>query len=619
MPLRLFVARGNNQGQTFIAVQPLVLIGRDTDCDVVLSDAGVSSKHVRIAERDGRYFAADLQSSNGTLLNGAPLLAADREISSGDALGIGTAVVQLTVLDVPDLSSKKRLVPSGVPVASRSETYDGLPRAGDDEATLPIGKPLPNDGPIDRKKYESDPERTVPLAPVKLELSVPPPPLPAPPATLSHAHALPTQQAQALFPVPERERDTAVQAPLEPADPRDKPTAQVPSLPPSAEPMTTVDLPLAPSAEGEPTRAERAPAGLVPAGEVLRRAPDPSEIATRLAQGAARGPLEEPSGAAPRPEAPTGESAAERARRRRQVGATLGGQLRWYWGELDPRVRLGIMGFLFTAAALTGFGLWRVFRPEPGRALPEEPTVLTPRPIAFSFGYGDADYEHVDFKELKFEVKAATPAAVMVHYRAQEIGHEEVSVSVNGHEAGFVAADVGTPERELETLLSQFDLQRDATNVVLFDNVKNPPGRERWQVSHLWMELIPVPEATPEQALAAAREAQARAQLLEKQRAAGDDTLFKLWRTYRQGWIALLALREEDRTWLFKDLKRRAEAARAELDVQCGTLMLEAKKQIELKNPEGAKELLEGVSRWFPTRDHPCPALAEEKLREYDL
>ena len=29
--------------------------------------------------------------------------------------------------------------------------------------------------------------------------------------------------------------------------------------------------------------------------------------------------------------------------------------------------------------------------------------------------------------------------------------------------------------------------------------------------------------------------------------------------------------------------------------------------------------LLEGVSRFFPTRDHPCPAIAEQKLREYDL
>ncbi len=640
MPLRLFIARGNAQGQSFIAVQSTVFIGRDPGCDVVLSDTGVSGRHVRIVEREGRYFAEDLTSANGTLLNGAPL-PAQQELSDGDALGIGAAVVQLSILDAPDLSIRKKLVPQGVSV-SKQQTGERAPvRADGDGPTVPVGRPL----------RESDTEKTAPMGRPLEGLELPPPPLPPPPATLSHPNAMPTQQAKALFPWPsEGERETkpapaepkpvettephgrpVVLVPLEPRqpapaapddalaqtaiDPREKATMVVPPLPAAAEPMTALDASVVEPPAGEPTRSDR-PANpgavLVSAAAVLKQAPDPANVETRIAPSAVV-PANEPA-------RPVGESAADRARKRRHASSTLGGQLAWYWSELTPRARI-VIGVLVIAVAFgTGFGVWTVYRPPPGRALPDEPAVLSSRPIEYSFGYGDGvDYEHVDFKELRFEVKAATTAAVMVHYRAQDVGHEEVSISVNGREAGFAPADLGMPDRDLETLLSQFSLVRDGPNVLVFDNVKNPPGKEPWRISNLWMELIPVPDVTPEQAMAAAKEAHARAELLEKQRAAGDDTLFKLWRTYRQGWIAMLALKEEQRGWLFAELKRRADAARVELDVQCGTLMLEAKKQIELKNPEGAKEMLEGVWRWFPTRDHPCPALAEEKLREYDL
>lgn len=662
MAFRLFIARGNSQGQQFIAVQPMVFIGRDPGCDVVLSDAGVSLKHVRITERDGRYYVEDLKSSNGTLLNGQALLA-EAELSNGDSLGVGTAVVQVSVLEVPDATARKRAVPSGVPISSKRETGDYPPvpsqrsGPGDDEATLPAGRPLPREElaklPIDRAKYEADTDKTSPLAPVmadpgmfpKIELPDPRPSLPHPSKAL--AQNAPTQQAKALFPVdsatagtarelakvPERERDTGAASSVErsAALSHELATAMAPSLPAAAEPMTAIDAAVVgdPNAAGLSTRIERVPpplpdghlpSVLVPASELLRRTPDAANIETRVREPTVIDESTDPSGQA-RPQLPGAErSAADRARRKREAFATLGGQLGWYWYELSFRTRtlIGAVGGGLVLAVL--ISLWLVFRPPPGPELPPEPATLTARPIPYAFGYGDGvDYEHIDFKELRFDVKSPTAAAVMVHYRAEGIGHEEVSVTVNGTEAGFVAADTGMPDRELETLLSQFALKRDEPNVLVFDNVKNPPGKERWRISELWMELIPVPEVTPEQAQAMAKELHQRAQMLEKQRAAGDDTLFLLWRTYRQGWISLLSLREERRGWLYTDMKRRADAARVELDVQCGTIMLDAKKQMELKNPEGAKEILEGVSRYFPTRDHPCPALADEKLREYDL
>ena len=119
--------------------------------------------------------------------------------------------------------------------------------------------------------------------------------------------------------------------------------------------------------------------------------------------------------------------------------------------------------------------------------------------------------------------------------------------------------------------------------------------------------------------MANAQAALERGSTAEKQHAAGDDLLFRAWRAYREGWLSLLALREEERGPLFTELKRRCDAVRFALDTQCGTLMLDAKKQMELKNPDAAREILEGVPRFFPTKDHPCHALAEEKLAEYEL
>ncbi len=623
MAFRLFIARGISEGQSFTSQQPVVVIGRESSCDLVLTDPGVSGRHLRLSERDGRFFVFDLQSANGTLVNGSRV-AVETEITRGDSLGVGTAVVQLQAADAEPSNAKKR-------AAAR--------HVEDDETTLPVGKPLPREGPVDRSRYEADTDKTTPIgSPIAVE------PVQLPTRPDRPLLELPTQQAQAQFPeAPERERATA-EAPSEhdTSDPHrhTKATEMVPPLPAAAEVLTRIDAPTVHEPLPPPVPDHQGPSVasvLVPASVVLKRKPDQAAIPTTVREatqlvapqglddptspsGLARPELPAPSPAGRAGGSSEEERASDRARRKRQAFATLGGQLGWYWGELSLRARILIAGVAGLVLLGGVFALWRVFRSPPGVALPSEPSVLTVQLAPYSYGLGDGvDYEHVDFKELRFDVAAATAVAVVVHYRARAIGHEEVAVSVNGHDVGFVPADTGMPERELEALLSQFVLKRNETNTVLFDNVKNPPGKEPWRISHLWMELVPVPDFTPEQALAAAKDAYTRAELLEKQRAAGDDTLFRLWRTYRTGWIALLPLEENKRTWLFAELKHRADVTRGELDVQCGTIMLEAKKQMELKNPDAARDILEGVSRFFPTREHSCPAQAEDKLREYDL
>ena len=62
-------------------------IGRSQENDIVIPDPNVSRKHARLSRADNGYVVEDLGSTNGTLLDGAPI---DRErIESGDELTFG--------------------------------------------------------------------------------------------------------------------------------------------------------------------------------------------------------------------------------------------------------------------------------------------------------------------------------------------------------------------------------------------------------------------------------------------------------------------------------------------------------------------------------------------------
>jgi hypothetical protein len=69
-------------------------IGRSKDCDVQIDDRYASSLHARVFERGGRTFVEDMNSTNGTLLNGATLKG-EAELIDGDTVQIGDTVFRL--------------------------------------------------------------------------------------------------------------------------------------------------------------------------------------------------------------------------------------------------------------------------------------------------------------------------------------------------------------------------------------------------------------------------------------------------------------------------------------------------------------------------------------------
>jgi hypothetical protein len=69
-----------------LGTDPL-LIGRDPQNDLVLDDRRVSRKHAEVRLRLGRYTLYDLQSTNGTYVNGRRV--AERVLDDGDRISIG--------------------------------------------------------------------------------------------------------------------------------------------------------------------------------------------------------------------------------------------------------------------------------------------------------------------------------------------------------------------------------------------------------------------------------------------------------------------------------------------------------------------------------------------------
>lgn len=68
-----------------------LLVGRHPDCDIVRSDLSVSRRHARLTYRDGSWILHDLESTNGTTVNGTPVVRC--RLLPGDRVGLGGEVL----------------------------------------------------------------------------------------------------------------------------------------------------------------------------------------------------------------------------------------------------------------------------------------------------------------------------------------------------------------------------------------------------------------------------------------------------------------------------------------------------------------------------------------------
>ena len=86
---------GSNRGKVFTLTDAATMIGRDDECQIILNDPQISSRHAMIYFAGGEFRVRDLDSTNGTLLNGSPLTEA--AYNDGDDLRLGKSVLRLEI------------------------------------------------------------------------------------------------------------------------------------------------------------------------------------------------------------------------------------------------------------------------------------------------------------------------------------------------------------------------------------------------------------------------------------------------------------------------------------------------------------------------------------------
>ena len=87
----LQVIEGQERGRVYEDLEPPITLGREEDNAIRINDERVSRFHAKIQTDAGRVILTDLESTNGTRVNGHPIQM--RVLRPGDQIGIGRSVL----------------------------------------------------------------------------------------------------------------------------------------------------------------------------------------------------------------------------------------------------------------------------------------------------------------------------------------------------------------------------------------------------------------------------------------------------------------------------------------------------------------------------------------------
>lgn len=132
MNVRLVIEKGRTRTREIRLRAPQTMVGRQKGCNVRIPSKQVSRRHCLLSVQDGYLTVEDLDSVNGTLLNGQRI-AGRQVVRPGDRLEIGPIGFVVEYQLTQD-AINHMMAGSGVPAGGRDE-LDVLPLNEDDTAT----------------------------------------------------------------------------------------------------------------------------------------------------------------------------------------------------------------------------------------------------------------------------------------------------------------------------------------------------------------------------------------------------------------------------------------------------------------------------------------------------
>ena len=91
---KLYIMEGREESRSIDLKDTPIFIGRSSDNDIQIKDKTVSRKHLKIFIRENRYYIEDLESKNGTYVNGEQIRPGrEIEIDEGHPIVIGMCVL----------------------------------------------------------------------------------------------------------------------------------------------------------------------------------------------------------------------------------------------------------------------------------------------------------------------------------------------------------------------------------------------------------------------------------------------------------------------------------------------------------------------------------------------
>jgi len=109
----LTVLVGANVGAQFVLNSQATLIGRNPRAQVPIEDAGISRNQARILDHGGKYALEDLDSTNGTYLDGVRVLGRV-PLQDGNRIQIGETLLRFALQDPIECQAAQRLYEASV-------------------------------------------------------------------------------------------------------------------------------------------------------------------------------------------------------------------------------------------------------------------------------------------------------------------------------------------------------------------------------------------------------------------------------------------------------------------------------------------------------------------------